>query len=90
MDISNENKQSHVDPYEGYVVNSGIKGSSDVTTCSRLSESFGGLEHSAAGNASLSQSGPRLVTNVTGRSVVINFRVALTDPLRHKRIRRPQ
>ena len=47
MDISNESKQSHVDPYEGYVVDSGIKGSSDVTTCSRLSESAGALEHSA-------------------------------------------
>ncbi len=29
------------------VVDSGIKGSSDVTTCSRLSESAGALEHSA-------------------------------------------
>ena len=43
----NKSKQSHVDPYEGYVVDSVIKGSSDVTTCSRLSESAGALEHSA-------------------------------------------
>jgi hypothetical protein len=78
MDVSNESKQSHVDPYEGYVVDSGIKGSSDVTTCTRLSESAGGLEHSEfrrvpGGNGLWSRSGPRLVTNVTGRSVVINY-----------------
>jgi hypothetical protein len=47
MDISKESKKSHVHPYEGCVVDSGIKGSSDVNTCSRLSESAGGLEHSA-------------------------------------------
>jgi hypothetical protein len=50
MDISNESKQSHVDPYEGNVADSGVKGSSDVTTCSRLSESVrsaGALDHSA-------------------------------------------
>ncbi len=44
MDMSKESKQSHVDPYEGCVVDSVIEGSSDVTTCSRLSESASGLE----------------------------------------------
>jgi hypothetical protein len=35
MDISNESKQSNVDPYEGCVADSDIKGASDVTTCLR-------------------------------------------------------
>jgi hypothetical protein len=35
QDVPKESKQSRVDPYEGRVVDSGIKGSSDATTCSR-------------------------------------------------------
>jgi hypothetical protein len=31
----NKSKQSHVDPYEGCVIHSVIKGASDVATCSR-------------------------------------------------------
>ena len=66
MDVSNESKQSHVDPYEGRVVDSGIKGTSDVvTTCSRLSESADGLEHSAGSpGARAPGRGERLVESI--------------------------
>jgi hypothetical protein len=50
MNISNESKESHVDPYDS-LLREGCRRLWDqrleVTTCSRLSESAGGLEHSA-------------------------------------------
>jgi hypothetical protein len=78
MGTPKESEQSHVDPYEGRVADSVIKGASDVTTCFRLSESAGGLERSA-GCPEGATRGVNRVRDRSGRSVEIIYRLAATD-----------